>query len=194
MTVQIVILAGGKSRRMGKDKALLSVDNKPLLQRTIQVTTSLGAKAWIVTPWRDAYAQFFSNDAHWLDDPLQQGPLVALTIALPQIPPAEWILVLACDLPYLNVIQLTHWLELLKEVPDEYVAALVKQDDYWEPLCGFYRPSIQNSLKKFVAQEGKSFQKWLTHEKVFTLPVIDPQMLFNCNTPTDFVTLRRHTP
>jgi molybdopterin-guanine dinucleotide biosynthesis protein A len=69
----------------------------------------------------------------------------------------------------------------------------VKRDNFHEPLCGFYRVTVKDSLEKFIANGGRSFQKWLANEAVFPLdisPELAEKMFFNCNTPEDFATLK----
>ncbi len=188
-----LILAGGQSRRMGQDKALLTVEGVPLLQRTMAIAANLTEQVWISTPWRDVYQPYFSETVQWLDDAQQQGPVVALAESLKQMPQREWVLVLACDLPYLDQGQLEEWITLLETVPENCVAALVKQEKWYESLCGFYRFSAQVSLQKFIQNGDRSFQKWLVTENVYELPLETENMLFNCNTPEDFATLKAHS-
>ena len=175
---------------MGQDKALLPVENSTLLQRTVEIAQLISPQVWIVTPWRDAYKSVFSETVQWLDDPDPQGGLVALRRSLTHLPSAQWILLLACDLPYLDAEQLQTWVQILDQLPLECAAALVKQHQRYEPLCGFYRGTVQPSLAKFTANGGRSFQKWLATEQVYELSLNDDQMLFNCNTPADFATLK----
>lgn len=199
--LQTLILAGGQSRRMGQDKALLPLANTTLLQRTVDIATGINAPrhspVWIVTPWRDGYQSVFSEQVQWLDDPHQQGGLMAFHHALgeiPRIPGDEWVLLLACDLPYLNLAQLQTWWSVVQALPGEYNAALVQRENIYEPLCGFYRKTVKNSLAHFCQKGGRSFQKWLATESVYELSLGEEQMLFNCNTPGDFATLRANTP
>lgn len=184
-----LILAGGKSRRMGQDKALLKIEGKTLLARTVAIAATLTDQIWISTPWRNSYQQYFTETIQWLDDSQQEGPVVALCQSLQTMPQREWVLVLACDLPHLNQTQLEKWMVALETVPASCGAALVKQKNWYEPLCGFYRFSMHTSLEQFVKNGDRSFQKWLATEQVFELAIDDPKMLFNCNTPTDFATL-----
>lgn len=186
----VLILAGGKSRRMGQDKALLRIDGETLLERTVAIASQLSHEVWISTPWRDEYQSCLSEKVQWLDDVQQEGPVIALSQSLQKMLRREWVLVLACDLPYLDQKQLKQWIVALEMVPKDCVAALVKQEKWYEPLCGFYRCSAQTSLEEFIENGDRSFQKWLATEQVFELELDDPSMLFNCNTPKDFATLK----
>ncbi|AFY38195.1 molybdenum cofactor guanylyltransferase [[Leptolyngbya] sp. PCC 7376] len=186
-----LIVAGGQSRRMGQDKALLIVDGVPLLQRTVAITSQLSKVVWVSTPWRKEYEYLFSEQVQWVDDSLQQGGLVALAEFLTVKPIDEWILLLACDLPYLKLEQLQKWKQQLTQIPESCDVALVKNAaGFYEPLCGFYRGTVANSLEKYRKEGERSFQKWLATEMVFELVLDDLTMLFNCNTPEDFATLK----
>lgn len=193
MNLETIILAGGQSRRMGRDKALLTIDGITLLEKTVAIAKNVSQKVWLVTPWRDEYQKIFTGTVQWLDDPKQEGGLVALALALAKISASDWVLVLACDLPYLHQKQLQLWVANLENIPEQYSAALVKREHFYEPLCGFYRVTNQASLAKFIANGGRSFQKWLANEQVFPLniaPELSEKILFNCNTPEDFATLK----
>lgn len=124
---------------------------------------------------------------HWLPETMPpQGPLVALSQGLGKIS-ADWVLVLACDLPLLDGEILNQWRSQLPNLPLDTLA-LVPHHNYWHPLCGFYRPQALPSLEKFLSQGGKSFQAWLPSLPAQKIPLgtAEIRMLWNCNYPTDF--------
>ncbi|HEY9661833.1 MAG TPA: NTP transferase domain-containing protein, partial [Allocoleopsis sp.] len=113
------------------------------------------------------------------ENPPQENP--------PQQAQTEWVLLLACDLPYLQAKVLQDWASQLPAVAASTIALLPQNPQgWWEPLCGFYRLHCLPDLEVFIAQGGRSFQGWLATQKVQPLPLANPQMLFNCNTPQDF--------
>ena len=98
----------------------------------------------------------------------------------------DWVLLLACDLPNLNPTVIQRWYNCLALCPDSTIALLPPHATKgWHPLCGFYHRRCFPSLEQFISQGGRSFQKWLATEEVRSLPVEDPSLLFNCNTPDD---------
>ncbi|OKH19021.1 molybdenum cofactor guanylyltransferase [[Limnothrix rosea] IAM M-220] len=186
-----LILAGGQSRRMGRDKALLMVNDVPLLEKTVAIAAPLSHTVWINTPWRQEYDYLFSKKIRWCDDTQQQGGLVAFTEFLKTKPTNNWVLLLACDLPYLQLEQLQKWAQQLPQIPKTYDVALVKNTaGFYEPLCGFYRGTVAKSLEKYQETGDRSFQKWLITENIYELTLDTKNMLFNCNTPEDFATLK----
>lgn len=189
-SVTALILAGGRSSRMGTDKALVQWQGVPLLQRVVSVALQCSDQVAILTPWPDRYRSVLpAGDRYtWLAEAQPHGgPLVALTDGLDQLA-SPWVLLLACDLPQLCPLTLNQWRGLLPGLPSSTLALVPHQPQGWEPLCGFYRRSVQASLQAFQAEGGRSFQAWLDQVPVqpieFTSPSPLATMLWNCNDPT----------
>ena len=184
-----IILAGGKSSRMGEDKALISIQGVPLLQMIYQIAESCAATVYVVTPWEERYQHILPPNCQFIKEaPLSAGPLVGFAQGLTQVQ-TDWVLLLACDLPNLRVEVLQAWANQLDDVAPEAIAALAHHIKGWEPLCGFYRRSCLADLNKYIEEGGRSFQQWLNQHSVQVLPVTEPGMLFNCNTPEDLANL-----
>jgi molybdenum cofactor guanylyltransferase len=188
-----IVLAGGKSSRMGRDKALIPIQGVPLLQLVCRVAENCADTVYVVTPWQERYQHLlqpkvqFIRENLWVTDgseTLPQGPLIGFAQGLAYVQ-TEWVLLLACDLPKLRVEVLQQWAAALNNVTDEALAALVKHEKGWEPLCGFYRRRCLPTLTEFIHQGGRSFQEWIKQYPVQPLPLPYPEMLFNCNTPND---------
>jgi molybdenum cofactor guanylyltransferase len=172
---------------MGQDKALLAIDGIPLLTRVCGVAKQCADPVLVVTPWAERYRAIVEGVV-WVNE-LQQGTelngsLIGFIRGLEKTQ-TDWVLLLACDLPHLRAEVLQEWQALL---PDAGAAALPKNPGgWWEPLCGFYRRESLESLQQYVADGGRSFQGWLSHQSVYELPVGETQMLLNCNTPDDLL-------
>ena len=190
-----IVLAGGKSSRMGRDKALIPIQGVPLLQLVCQIAASCADTVYVVTPWQERYQHLLSPTVQFIrevplsgetsGESLPQGPLIGFAQALAYVQ-TDWVLLLACDLPKLRVEVLQEWAVALDGVEDEgIIAALVHHTKGWEPLCGFYRRRCLPSLMQYINQGGRSFQDWLKQHPVQPLPLPDPEMLFNCNTQDD---------
>ncbi|MCC5666112.1 molybdenum cofactor guanylyltransferase [Nostoc sp. CHAB 5784] len=185
-----IVLAGGKSSRMGQDKALIPIQGVPLLQRVCSIAQSCADTVYIVTPWPERYQNLllpgcqFIREVPLSGEPLAHGPLVGFAQGLAEVQ-TDWVLLLACDLPRLRVEVLQNWVTRLDRVGDNAIAALAHNPKGWEPLCGFYRRSCLPQLLEFINGGGRSFQQWLRQYPVEVLPLPEPEMLFNCNTPED---------
>lgn len=185
-----IILAGGKSSRMGEDKALILIQGVPLLQRIYNIAEACATTVYVVTPWSERYQHILPSNCQFIKEaPLSNGPLVGFAQGLAQVQ-TNWVLLLACDLPNLRVEVLQEWANKLDDVSDEAIAALAHHIKGWEPLCGFYRRSCLADLNEYIKQGGRSFQSWLNQHSVQLLPVTEPGMLFNCNTPEDLESVK----
>lgn len=183
-----IVLAGGRSSRMGQDKALVAVQGVPLLQLVCGIANALCDKVYVVTPWPERYQELLASSCQFIQEiPPPQGPLVGFAQGLAQVK-TDWVLLLACDLPRLRVEVLQDWAAKL-DMGEETIALLTHDAKGWDPLCGFYRRSSLPALMEFVNQGGRSFQTWLAQHPVQVLPLPDSQMLFNCNSPADLALL-----
>lgn len=197
-----VILAGGQSRRMGRDKALLPIahfdsagyrllspkmaaeNGVTLLQHTCAVARSCTNQVFVLS----SRPYDLPLGCQWIaEDPPYQGPLKAFGSCLGQID-SEWILLLACDLPYLDDRVLQRWMGELEQVTADSIAYLAPHAKGWECLCGFYRQQCYESLQDFILAGGSSFQSWLLNQQVQAIATAEPNMLINWNSPIDFST------
>jgi molybdopterin-guanine dinucleotide biosynthesis protein A len=176
---------------MGQDKALLEKDGVTMLRRTWEIARSLSPDVWVMTPWRDRYQSLLSETAQWIPEALPEpgerpaGPLMAFAQALAQLE-ADWVLLLACDLPQLRADVLNQWVQELPRVQADQIAYLPRRDERWEPLCGFYRTSCLPSLQRYLATGERSFQSWLDQHPVEVIPDAPASLLTNCNTPEEW--------
>ncbi len=202
-SLSVIILAGGQSSRMGRDKALIVVEGIPLLQRTCAIALQCAPQVLVVTAAMRDYSKVVPDRCGLIEETLlpgnskPQGPLVGFAQGLAQSQTqikAEWVLLLACDLPRLNQAVLQLWILQLAWVGGA-IALLPKGEKGWEPLCGFYRTDCLPSLTQFINRGGRSLQVWLAQEIVQTIQFSDDPdenrqeqaMLFNCNTPDDLL-------
>ena len=190
--IVVIVLAGGQSSRMGRDKALLEIAGKSLLQRALEVAAAIAPQVYILTAWPDRYRSTLTEESQFLVEYNPgSGPLVALTQGLTEIT-ADWILLLACDLPLLDAQIIQNWTNQLTDFPPSTLAVVPYQNSRWEPLCGFYRQQSLPSLQSFIDQGGRSFQVWLNQISAIPLPVGEREsvMLLNCNTLAEFEQLK----
>ena len=104
MTFSAVLLAGGESRRMGRDKATIEIEGQPLWKRQLELLRALGPKKVFVSA-RTSPDWLPDNVELLLDDPPSRGPLSGLTKALSLIRTTH-LIALAIDMPFVNRDQL----------------------------------------------------------------------------------------
>jgi len=195
-SIAAIILAGGQSSRMGTDKALITVSGIPLLQKISTIAVKCVEEVYIVTPRPERYQHIVPEGCDFIREVsskelnFPRGPLVGFARGLAKVN-TEWVLLLACDLPFLNESYLQQSIKYLAKIPSEAIAAIPRSSRGWEPLCGFYRSSCAKLLPDFIASGGRSFQSWLVKYQVCELPLADPKILFNCNTPQDLEKVNR---
>ena len=195
-SVNVLILAGGQSRRMGQDKALIQWRGISLLERCIRVALAVGDRCDIVTPWPDRYRSTLpaelTDKFHWCPDPVPgSGPprAIAQLLTLPPSSHFQWTLVLACDMPNLRGPTLLTWRSHLSTLPSTTLGYVPHPSNQWEPLCGFYRPIAGLSLQTYLDQGGRSLQSWLSTANITPIPTTpeDLPLFHNCNTPADVI-------
>jgi molybdenum cofactor guanylyltransferase len=140
------ILAGGKSSRMGCDKALLEIGGESLIARAAVLLQSVTGEPTII-----ASPSLYSSVGFPLvaDDWLDCGPLGGIATAL-RVSSAHWNLVIACDLPYLTKA----WLDFLVEraLKSEADAVVPMNERGAEPLCAMYHKNAEGRIR--AALEG----------------------------------------
>lgn len=191
MELTAMILAGGQSSRMGQDKALLTIEGIPLLQRVCQVALRCTPEVRVVTAWPERYTSVVPDSCQLIQEiphGNHRGPLAGFVQGLAGVR-TDWVLLLACDLPYLDATVLQQWSQQLAGLAPETVALLPRQAQGWEPLCGFYRSHCRAALTQFLEMGGRSFQRWLDSQIVEAIAPPPALMLFNCNTPEDLAQL-----
>jgi molybdenum cofactor guanylyltransferase len=186
-----IVLAGGLSTRMGQDKALISIAGVPLIQHSCQIALQCTELVYIVSPWVERYQALVDQQVHLIQETPSPGeansqtPLKGFAQGLVSLS-TEWVLLLACDLPHLRAEVLQAWASQLQHTSEKTIALLPKNPEgWWEPLYGFYRVNCRSSLEDFLAQGGRSFQRWLDNQSIQELALPDPTLLFNCNTVED---------
>jgi molybdenum cofactor guanylyltransferase len=144
MNISAVLLAGGESLRMGKDKSTLLFRGKPLWQIQLELLRKLAPTEIVVSArtdpvWRPADVQFVA------DDPPSRGPMSGLAASLAQMH-TKHLLALAVDMPFITEKYLTFLCRQLE--PGRGVIA--KIDDRFEPLAAIYPqealPNLQSAL------------------------------------------------
>ena len=190
MKIETIILAGGESSRMGKDKALLDLDGITFLTHLYKQTQQFSQQVHITTPWHDRYIDLVPQDCNFIKElKPHQGPLSAFAQSLPYVE-TEWIFLIACDIPLIKMATLKIWQQQLDHLSENTIAFLAKNADRWECLCGFYRSSCSQSAMKYLQTGKKSFQRWLQTVEVATINQDDDRFFYNCNTPEEYQRLR----
>ena len=130
--VSAFVLAGGKSTRMGSDKAFVVLDGETLLHRALQTLRALTHQVMIV-----GLKSQFSTYAPVVEDVfLERGPLGGIHAALMSTA-TELNLVLAVDLPFIDPAFLKYMCNRARET--QALVVIPRAAGGWQPLCAVYR-------------------------------------------------------
>ncbi|RME28487.1 MAG: molybdenum cofactor guanylyltransferase [Candidatus Zixiibacteriota bacterium] len=174
---QAYILAGGQSRRMGRDKLFVSVDGVPLLGRTLDVCREAFARVSIVAKESAKFRQF--NTKVLLDAPEADGPLAGIITALRHCSEAACFIT-AADLRDLNRTVIAN---LLQDYRGEQYLGL-REPDTCQPLCGIYNVSSLPVLLA-AARRGEYALHTILHELECRFVPCDLTVWRNINRPSD---------
>ena len=195
MDLTVAILAGGRSKRMGSDKALLTIEGIPLLQRVINAAHTLADARIIISNNPTTHSPFLWS--LFPDRFPDAGPLGGLATALHHATTSH-LLLLACDMPNLT----PPLLQYVVSQPRASHGVIIPEDEKGlQPLCAVYSRSVlplaedaikqgQLSMQKFVGRINARVvnkEKWATHAGARN-PFI------NFNTPEDYRAGRKKAP
>ena len=185
-SVSCAILAGGKSQRMGQDKAALLIEGEPLLARTARTARAVASEIAIIGP--PERAVLVPGIQVIADCWPNAGPLGGIATALQELA-GEAVLVVGCDMPFLNVELLRYLIEL----GETQEAVVVRLDGRAHPLHAAYRKSCLPVLEELLVAGDLRAQGFLARLQVRyieppELDRFDPEhrSVFNANTPEEW--------
>ncbi len=186
----VAIQAGGESRRMGQDKALLPFLGATLIERVINRVAPLGDELLITTNQPQEYKDF--KYPLFRDILPGTGALGGLFTAL-SVARFPIVIVVACDMPFVNVDILR---ESIKKLQSSKVDVVIpKTTKGYEPFHAVYRretclPAIQSTL----GSGERRLISWFSKVNITPIPesellLHDPQRIAfrNLNTREDFL-------
>jgi len=157
--VTAFVLAGGRSSRMGQDKAILKLNDTYLIDYPIRVLRQLTNDVRIIgSPNKYAFLGL-PVIADWGES---KGPLTGIYTAL-KTSPTFANLVLACDMPLMRVefFQL-----LLKRAPQADAALMRFDDGFLEPLCSIYSTTCLQTIEQNLQQQEYKITELLKRVRV----------------------------
>ncbi len=184
-----IVLAGGRSSRMGKDKGLCSFRNKPLVAYAIEILKPLCGKMMIsANHFPEKYAAFGIPVVP--DENQNIGPMGGIHACLKRSK-TQHNLILSCDTPFVS----TQIFSLLLENIENYQAVCPSHDTFLiEPLSAYYNTNILGDLEEAIAHREYKLMHFLTRIRFRALPIDEQYPFFsrnlflNLNTPEDLKT------
>ena len=185
-TASAIVLAGGKSSRMGQPKALLSFDGEPLIVHTVRTLRRLFSDMVVVAAPEQELPSLSVTMVH--DEVAYQGPVGGILYGL-RAARSEIAFVTSCDAPFLNLELITFLVERM----NDYDVVVPYWQERLQPLHAVYRRSVAPLLQEQL--ERGELRPIFLYKKVRTLEVspeeirrFDPEGLSfrNLNSPEDY--------
>jgi molybdopterin-guanine dinucleotide biosynthesis protein A len=184
-----LVLAGGHSRRFGRDKAAMQFQGQALLARMVGLLEPLVSEVYVSVRADQTGDRLRRPYRLLVDHKANQGPAAGLLAAHGHRPDVAW-LVLACDLPFMDGESISR-LVGSRNVNKEATAYRREDDRLPEPLCAIYEPdTLARFGRQVVAGSGLSPRDFLMDADVEYIEAARDRVLFNVNTPDDLSRLR----
>ena len=181
--INALILVGGKSTRMGRDKSQIDYHGKPQWQFMASILRGLGLEVFISC--REEQAAQFEGENLIFDSFTGLGPFGAIASAFRENPNTAW-LVVACDLPLLNENTLKTLIENRKP---SAIATTYRSPEsaegFPEPLITIWEPKSYAILLQFLTQGVSCPRKVLINSDTHIIDPSVPDDLMNVNTPEE---------
>jgi molybdopterin-guanine dinucleotide biosynthesis protein A len=176
-----LILAGGKSQRMGQDKGGIDYHGKGQAKYMYDLVEELGVESYVSC--RKEQSSNYKELRQVHDKFLGLGPFGAIASAFMEDPNAAW-LVIPCDLPLLEEKHLKMLLSGRK--PSKFATAFLnEQTKFPEPLISIWEPKMYQRMMGFLSQGYSCPRKVLINSDVNLIEVAQQDFMMNVNTPEE---------
>ena len=172
------ILAGGKSRRYGSDKARADAYGAPMIVRVAETLKPFASDITVVAAESGEYDDLGLRTIG--DIVMDKGPLGGLLTALDDNGVAGWIFVSACDWKGLR----SRWVERLLSERRDGSGAVAFQSDRYDPLLAAYHGSIFSVVTEHIERNRLGLQELLSSVNTHGIPhPADWHQAVNVNRP-----------
>lgn len=189
-----IILAGGHSRRMGTDKAMLPFGPELLLQRIVRIVRQAASPVIVVAQQSRTLPTLPPEVVAVCDENPDRGPLegaaAGLRVLQKSFTRTQAAFITGCDAPLLTATYIEHIVGLLDTKHDAVVPV---HDKIPQPLTGVYRTKILPIVDQLLTSNRLSLRDLLDRIPVHFVPAeelrqVDPDLLSlrNLNTPADY--------
>jgi len=191
-----VVLAAGRSARMGSPKALLDFLGVPFIVRILEALEALEVKTRVVVVGPDApriLPAIAAHDCMIVENPEPEtGPIASLRGALRALQPLlpSGVLVWPVDLPHVRISTVERVMEAYRQDPDQVVVPMFAERRGHPVIwgSGLFAELLEN---KAATREGARAVLHDHEGQVVSVPVDDPAVIDQVNTPEDYERLVR---
>ena len=179
-----IILAGGKNSRMGLEKGLAILNNKPMFHYGIEAMTQVCDQILISTNSKE----YQDSRVFLVPDLLpDRGPMGGIWSAMKSTKDTAYF-VLSCDLPFVPA----EFIRFLISVSADFdITVPYYGKEHFEPLCGIYRRTVLPELESHIRASDLKLPDLFLKIRLNPIPAyplitrFNPNLFFNINTPED---------
>ncbi|HZM71227.1 MAG TPA: molybdenum cofactor guanylyltransferase [Candidatus Cryosericum sp.] len=187
-----LVFAGGEGRRMGTDKAALTIGDRTLLQHAVDRVRAAGGEPIVLGPTRGHDEVAGARQIDDRVDGVPQGPLLALQRGLLALASPGRAVALACDLPLVPAALLRH----LAQAGEIWDAVVPRSGGELQVLSAAYGRECLPAIDRSIDRGERAvhlFLKEVRHrvlEEDALQPFGGPEIFMNLNTPADLALVR----
>lgn len=181
-----VILAGGKSSRMGRDKALLKIKERTVLEDLTRLTTRLFDETLIIVNDKDKLKGQDLGFVKIYEDLIKErGPLAGIYTGLSYSCNIASC-IFTCDMPFIDETIIRNLVDAWEENCD--VTCLQNAEGYHEPFPGIYQRRSRGLIQSLLEKGSISICRYLEIASAHFLPIPHGRetVLTNMNTPEEY--------
>ena len=179
-----IVLAGGLSRRMGRDKGSAPYRGETLAGRAYRLLQGFLPEVYVSLRSGQAALQPYRDLPQIVDDGRLSGPAAGL-IAGWLVDPGAALCVLAADMPWVDEAMLAQLLE--SRDPHAIATAFVHSDGVPEPLCTIWEPAVRKLMPEDPGPRGISLRHLLELDSACLISPREPERLASANSPEDLL-------
>lgn len=187
MELGLIVLAGGRSSRMGQDKARIKWNGKTFIEETLRKAEAYGFKEKIVVTNTDD--EFYQQlPAVVIQDVYpHQGPLSGIHAGL-QKSSCTWNFIMSCDMPLFDFFLID---QLKEKIADDYFAVVPSLDGRYQQLAALYRKDYEAVIERMLTEGQQRLRDLFLERPVLKVEMdIWQNLFFNVNTPAEFLLAR----
>lgn len=177
-----LVLCGGRSTRMGRDKAFIDYHGKPQVYQVHELLAGF-FKEVIISCRGEQYELLDKNFRLLADDKIyaDSGPISGLLTASDLLPEKS-AMVMGTDYPFMNKMELAEFIRTIR--PDTFAASFYnREEDLFEPLLAYYSSAACRELKQFYRDGCDSLQQFLRKHDASRYYPLDITVIKSIDTP-----------
>ena len=180
-----LVLAGGRSKRFGRDKAGIEIDGQVLLDRVVALIDGACDRVFVSVRADQVEEAMRKRYSLIVDEQPEHGPAGGILAAQAHAPEAAW-LVAACDMPLLDTTSIGRLVDA-RRADKAGIGYRSPVDNLPEPLCAIWEPATLERFRQRVESGGSlSPRDMLADTNIDLIDATDARVLANVNTQADF--------